>query len=71
MLFKLFSGGFSDIMNWDNWNSNWKKLLRFRNMQEKLEKYFVIVFFIIIFITYYVCTITFVPQSIKPNDPSN
>ena len=24
-------------MNWNNYNSNWKKLLGFRNMREKLE----------------------------------
>ena len=27
----------SDMINWNNSNSNWKKLLGFRNMQEKLE----------------------------------
>ena len=25
-------------MNYNNYNSNWKKILGFRNMQEKLEK---------------------------------
>ena len=34
MFFKLFPGGFSDLTNL---NSNWKKILGFRNMQEKLE----------------------------------
>ena len=31
-------GGFSYVINWNNYNSNWEKLLGFRNMQEKLEK---------------------------------
>ena len=26
------------MMNWNNYNSNWKKLLGFRNTQEMLEK---------------------------------
>ena len=34
--FKLFPGGFSLMINWSNYNSNWKKILGFRNMQEKL-----------------------------------
>ena len=38
MLFELVPGGFSDVINQNNQNSNWKKLLGFRNMQEKLEK---------------------------------
>ena len=29
----------------NNWNSNWKKLLGFRNMQEKIEKYVFLSFF--------------------------
>ena len=37
MLFKLGPEGFSNLMNWKNYNSDWKKLLGFRNMQEKLE----------------------------------
>ena len=37
--FNLFLEVFSDPINWNNYNSNWKKLLGFRNMQEKLEKY--------------------------------
>jgi hypothetical protein len=37
MLFKIVPGGFADIINWNNSNSNWKKLLGYRNMQEKLE----------------------------------
>ena len=40
MLFKLISEGFSDLINQNNYNSNWKKLLGFRNMQEKLENDF-------------------------------
>ena len=38
MLFQLVPVGFSDLTNQNNYNSNWKKLLGFRNMQEKLEK---------------------------------
>ena len=30
-------GGFSDLKNQNNYNSNWKKILGFRNLQEKLE----------------------------------
>ena len=37
MLFSLVPGGFLDIINYNNKNSNWKKLLESRNMQEKLE----------------------------------
>ena len=37
MLFKLVPGGFSYLINQNNYNSNWKKILGFRNMQEKLE----------------------------------
>ena len=33
-------------MNWNNYNSNWKKLLGFRNMQEKLEKKISLLIFI-------------------------
>ena len=33
-------GGFSDLINQNNSNSNWKKLLGFRNMQEKLDFFF-------------------------------
>jgi hypothetical protein len=36
MLFKLFLAGFSEPINQNNCISNWKKLLGFRNMQEKL-----------------------------------
>ena len=32
--FNLFLEGFSDLINY---NSNWKKMLGFRNMQEKLK----------------------------------
>jgi hypothetical protein len=39
-LFQLVPGGFSDLINQSNLNSNWKKLLGFRNMQEELEKSF-------------------------------
>ena len=38
MLFKYFTGGFSYLINQNNWNSNWNKILGFRNMQEKLKK---------------------------------
>ena len=38
MLFQLVPEGFSHRINWNNYNSNWKKILGFRNMQEKLEK---------------------------------
>ena len=34
----LVPGGFSDLINQNNYNANWKKLLGFRNIQEKLEK---------------------------------
>ena len=37
MLFKLVPGDFSDLKKQNNYNSNWKKLLGFRNLQEKLE----------------------------------
>ena len=36
--FNLFLGGFSDLINQNNSNKNWKKLLGFRNLKEKLEK---------------------------------
>ena len=38
ILFKLIPGGFSDLMNWNKYNSDWKKLLGFSNMQKKFEK---------------------------------
>jgi hypothetical protein len=38
VLFQLVPGGFSDLINQKNYNSIWKKLLGFRNIQEKLEK---------------------------------
>ena len=38
MLFKLVPGGFSELINYNNQNANWKKLLGFRNMQENLQK---------------------------------
>ena len=31
-------GGFLDLENWNNYNSNWKKLSGLKNLQEKLEK---------------------------------
>ena len=37
MLFQLVPGDFSYRINQNNYNSNWKKVLGFRNMQEKLE----------------------------------
>ena len=33
-----FFGGFSDLINSNNSNSNWKRVLGIRNIQEKLEK---------------------------------
>ena len=38
MLLKLVPGGYSDLIIQNNQNSNWKKLLGFRNIHEKLEK---------------------------------
>ena len=38
MLFLLVPGGFSDLKYQNNENSNWKKILGSRNIQEKLEK---------------------------------
>ena len=38
MLFWLVPGGFLHQKNLDNYNSNWKKILRHRNMQEKVRK---------------------------------
>ena len=40
MLFQLVPGGFSYLVNQNNCNSNQKKLLGFRNMQEMLENMF-------------------------------
>ena len=37
--FWLVPGGFSYLINQNNSNSNWKKILGFRNMQEKLIIY--------------------------------
>ena len=38
-VFLLVPGSFSYLINQNNYNSNWKKkILAFRNMQEKLEK---------------------------------
>ena len=37
MLFLIVPGGFLDQKYQKNYNSNWKKLLGFRNLQEKLE----------------------------------
>ena len=39
MLFLLVPGGFSDVEKENNYKSNWKKLLGFRNLQEKLENF--------------------------------
>ena len=36
----LVHGDFSYLIICNNQNSNWKKILRFRNMQEKLENVF-------------------------------
>ena len=38
LFFSFVLGSFSYLVNKNNSNSNWKKLLGFRNMQEKLEK---------------------------------
>ena len=40
MLFELVPEGFSDLKKLNNYNSNsnWKKILGFRNLQEKFEK---------------------------------
>ena len=40
MLLQLVPGGFSDLKKYNNYNSNWKKLLGFRNLKEKLENDF-------------------------------
>ena len=40
MFFQLVLGSFSDLKNQNNYNSNWKKILGFRNLQEKLENSF-------------------------------
>ena len=37
LLAVLVPGGFSHRINWNNYNLNWKEILGFRNMQEKLE----------------------------------
>ena len=37
MSFELVPGSFSNLKNYD---SNWKKLLGFRNLLEKLENYY-------------------------------
>ena len=37
MLFQLVPGDLSDLKKQNNYNSSWKKLLGFRNLQEKLE----------------------------------
>ena len=37
-IYQLVPGGFSYLINQNNYNSNWKKWLGFRHMQEKLEK---------------------------------
>ena len=34
---ECYPGDFSDLKKQNNYNSNWKKLLGFRNLQEKLE----------------------------------
>ena len=41
MLIKLVPGGFSDPIKQNNQNSNWKKMLGFRNMQESQKKSFI------------------------------
>ena len=38
MFFQLVPGGFSDLINQNNYSSNWKKLLGFRNLQERPKK---------------------------------
>ena len=41
MLYYPVPGGFSDLVNQKSQNSNWKKSLGFRKMQEKLENDFI------------------------------
>ena len=38
MLFQLAPGGFSDLMHWNNYNSDWKKQVGFRNLQQNQKK---------------------------------
>ena len=45
MLFQLVPGGLSDPKKQNNYSSNWKKILGFRNLQEKLEKDAVVITF--------------------------
>ena len=40
MLFQLGPGSFLDLINQNNYHSNWKKSLGFRNLQEKSENLF-------------------------------
>ena len=47
--------GFSDLINYNNYNSNWKKLLGFRNMQEKLEKQFFYTEIVLIHSCFFLC----------------
>ena len=35
---QLVPGGLLELIYYDNWNSKWKNLLGFRNLQEELEK---------------------------------
>ena len=37
MVFLIVPGGFSYLINNKSYNSNWKNLLGFRNMQEKFD----------------------------------
>ena len=46
MSFWLVPGRFSALMNYNNYNSNWKRLLGFRNPQEKNRKYKFYFFFL-------------------------
>ena len=39
-VYQLFPEGFSHLIGWNNYNANWKKILGFIDMQEKLENTF-------------------------------
>ena len=43
MLFELVPGYLSDLINHSNQNLNWKKLLGFRNMQEKFKIFILLI----------------------------
>ena len=68
IFFKLVLGGSSDIINQNNQNSNWKKILGFRNMQEKYimiiqnQSKICISIFQIYYYTYFYKKITYVHE---------